>query len=111
VLQKHSYDLFYYELVRVFIWFHPVAYVAQNELKKIHEYIVDAQLIKNNETKDYQSTLLKNALGCHHLSLSHPFYKSSIRKNRIIMLQKSKSTPASILKIAIIIPFLLTSVL
>jgi bla regulator protein BlaR1 len=80
-------------------------------LKKIHPYIVDAQLTKNNETKDYQSTLLQNALAFDHLSLSHPFYKSSILRNRIIRLQKSKSTPASILKIAIVIPFLSTNVL
>jgi bla regulator protein BlaR1 len=111
VAQKHSSDLFFYELMRIFLWFHPTVYLAQNELKKIHEYIVDNELCQNHKVQEYQTDLIINALGCNHLSLSHPFYNSTILKNRIIMLQKSKSTQTSILKIAFILPLLVMSVL
>lgn len=45
VKQKHSWDLLFYELLRILFWFHPVAYLGQRDLKLVHEFIADEQTI------------------------------------------------------------------
>lgn len=107
--QKHSYDLLYYEILRIVFWFHPVAYLAQRELQKTHEFLVDQQL-SEKENLTYQQQLLKITLGCPDLSFINHYNKNSLLKKRILMLQKSKSKP-SLKKLLWIIPILCASLL
>lgn len=107
--QKHSYDLLYYEILRIVFWFHPVAYLAQRELQKNHEFLVDQQL-SEKENLTYQEQLLKITLGCPDFSFLNHYNKNSLLKKRLIMLQKSKST-TSLKKLLCIIPIILVSLL
>ncbi len=102
--QFHSLDILLSELVCVFIWFNPLAWMYHKEIQKNLEYIADSDpKIARTTTKSYEFLLLKTAQPSHRLALASSFYQSLIKK-RIQMLQKSKSNNIMYLKLAIILP-------
>ncbi len=107
IRQGHSYDLMFFELMRIAAWFNPLVYVYQNRISEIHEFIADASVCKNHKKEQYQ-LLLTQVFHTHHISLINPFFKSSLIKKRIVMLQKSKSKQALALKYLLVVPAFLT---
>jgi hypothetical protein len=90
IRQGHSYDLIFFELMRIVAWFDPLVYVYQNRISEVHEYIADAEVAKTHKKEQYQ-LLLSQVFKTQHISFINPFFKSSLIKKRIVMLQKSKS--------------------
>ena len=45
IQQKHSYDLLYFELLRIVFWFNPLVYMFQNRIATLHEYIADSEIL------------------------------------------------------------------
>lgn len=111
IKQLHSYDLVAYEICKIIFWFHPIPYLAQRELKLVHEYIVDQFLLKNQKSHTYQESLLKTVFGTDQFTLASSYFNKSLLKNRILMLQKKKSTAKSLFKLAFIIPIVLGSII
>ncbi len=108
--QKHSWDLMFYEVLRVVFWFHPISHLAQKELQRVHEYIVD-QKLAFNQSDLYQESLLAQTLGVTQISLVNSFNKKSNLKKRITMISKTKSQPAKLLKLLWIIPIVCASLI
>lgn len=108
VHQKHTIDLLYFEALRILMWFNPLVYMYQNRIKTLHEYIADAQAIKNNGKKDYYQSLLNQVFESKNLSFTNTFFKQSLIKKRIVMLQKSKSKQVALIKYAMLIPLVFT---
>lgn len=111
IKQLHSLDLVAYEVCKIIFWFHPIPYLAQQELKLVHEYIVDQFILKNQESKTYQESLLKTVFGTDQFSLASSYFNTSFLKNRILMLQKKKSSSKALFKLAFIIPIVLGSII
>jgi hypothetical protein len=111
IKQLHSLDLVTYELCKIIFWFHPIPYLVQRELKLVHEYIVDQFILKNQESKTYQESLLKTIFGTDQFSLASSYFDTSFLKNRILMLQKKKSTSKSLFKLAFLLPIILGSMI
>ncbi|TYB79080.1 M56 family metallopeptidase [Bizionia myxarmorum] len=103
VNQKHSWDLLFFELLRIAIWFNPLVYMYQNRMTELHEFIADSKAVKNNK-KQYYENLLAQIFDANHVSFINPFFKQSLIKKRIIMLQKSKSKQVQLIKYALLIP-------
>ncbi|MGB5981010.1 MAG: M56 family metallopeptidase [Nonlabens sp.] len=110
IKDRHSWDLMFYEILRVLFWFHPVAHLAQKELQKLHEYIVD-QKLSTSDNHQYKEVLLAQTLGVSDLSLINSFNKSSILKNRITMLSKKKSSKRNLLKLLWMLPIVFGSLM
>lgn len=108
--QKHSWDLMFYEILRVVFWFHPVSHLAQRELQRVHEYIVDQKLASDQSIR-YQETLLAQTLGITQISLVNSFNKQSNLKKRITMISKTKSQPTKLLKLLWLIPIVCASLI
>ncbi len=104
--QRHSWDLMFFELMRIIGWFNPLVYVYQNRVSELHEFIADANVAKNHKSEQYQ-LLLSQVFQTQHISFINPFFKSSLIKKRIVMLQKSKSKKVWRLKYLLIIPMIL----
>ncbi len=127
--QKHSWDLLYFELLRILFWFNPLIYLFQKELKMLHEYIADQFVVKQTNKQAYYQNLLSQVFNTSNISFINTFFnlpensgQSFIRhsiikkmvtfsffggmaKKRIIMLQKSNQKPNR-LKYLLIIPML-----
>lgn len=104
--QKHSFDLIYYELLKIIFWFHPAVYSLQNQIRLVHEYIADDAVVKNVPKKIYYENLLNEFFGAKRVSFTSQFFNHSLIKKRIIMLQKSKSSSLSKMKYFILLPLI-----
>ena len=104
VKQWHSLDLLVCEVMRIILWFNPLVYMYQRRIKVLHEYIADDIAVKQNGKKSYYQELLNQVFETQNLSFTNTFFKSSLIKKRIVMLQKSKSNHIKLLKYIFLIP-------
>src|SRR5690606_37225068 len=103
VKQKHSLDMLFFEILRIFFWFNPFIYMYQNRISVVHEFLADAEAVKYNKTQYYQN-LLSQVFHTRQVSLINPFFKESLIKKRIVMLQKSESKQIQLVRYALLIP-------
>lgn len=102
----HSIDLLVFEFMRIVFWFNPLVYIYQDRIKALHEYIADETAIKQNGKKDYYKQLLNQVFETNNLSFTNTFFKKSLIKKRITMLQKSKSKQIALIKYTLLIPLM-----
>ena len=105
VSQRHGLDLLFFELLRILFWFNPIIYGYQHCISELHEYIADAQAVRQTEPISYYNQLLNTAFGSQKISFINTFFNQSFIKKRIIMLQKNSKTTAK-WKYLLLIPVL-----
>lgn len=108
VQEKHSWDLLVFEVLRIVFWFNPLVYIYQRNIAIVHEYIADAKIARGTTKQEYYQDLLNMTFGTQQLSFTNTFFNHSFIKNRILMLQKSKSKRSAQLKYLLIIPVVLS---
>lgn len=106
IQQKHSLDLLYFELLRIVFWFNPLVYMFQNRIATLHEYIADSEITRNKDKKQYYQNLLSEVFQTEQISFVNTFFKQSLIKKRIIMLQKSKSQKGAQVKYLLLLPII-----
>jgi hypothetical protein len=111
--QWHSADVLLIEAIAIVNWFNPVVYFYRFGIKHIHEFIADRQALQNGMSKaDYALLLLSQTFKTPAHQLVNPFFNHSLLKQRIIMLQKSRSQRAALLKYGLSAPlFILMMIL
>ncbi len=107
VNQKHTLDLLFFELQRIVFWFNPLVYMYQNRLRTLHEYIADQEALKTQNRSDYYQNLLGQVFETKNVSFINTFFKQSLIKKRIIMLQKDRSSRINLVKYVFLIPIVL----
>jgi TonB family protein len=110
-VQLHSADVILFELILIVNWFNPVVYAYKKSVKFIHEFIADEIASTGKDKSDYALLLVSNIFGIQKEQLSNNFYNQSLLKKRIMMLHKSKSTKAAILKYGLSAPLFATMVI
>ncbi|MCK0158067.1 M56 family metallopeptidase [Cellulophaga sp. F20128] len=105
IRQKHSLDLLFFEILRIVFWFNPLVYVYQNRIAELHEFIADDHAGKDNRSEQYE-LLLSQIFQTKNISFINHFYKSSLIKKRIVMLQKSKSSTILKFKYLALVPLI-----
>ncbi|WP_299225556.1 M56 family metallopeptidase [uncultured Psychroserpens sp.] len=106
VKEKHTLDLLLFEIFRIVFWFNPLVYIYQNRIAMLHEYIADAKAVKTQNKSTYYNNLMAQVFETKNFSFVNPFFKKSIIKKRIVMLNKTKSKQINILKYILVIPFI-----
>lgn len=106
IRQMHSLDILFIELIGIFNWFNPVILFYKVSIKQIHEYLADegAAVYMGNK-RNYAILLLSGSLGVD-LALVNPFFRQSMVKQRIFMLQKERSKKRTLLKYGLFIPLI-----
>lgn len=104
--EKHSIDLLIFELLKIVMWFNPVIYIYQKRITILHEYISDAEVVKETDKKTYFNKLLAETFSVENISFTNQFFKHSLIKKRIVMITKEKSKKMKQLKYLLIIPLL-----
>ena len=91
IQEKHTYDLFYFQLVAVIFWFNPVVWLLLKSIKTTHEYIADRKIIESGySVAEYQTLLLRQLISNNSYEFVHNFNLSFIKK-RITMMTNKKS--------------------
>ncbi|WP_233900992.1 M56 family metallopeptidase [Tenacibaculum piscium] len=109
--QKHTFDLLFFEILRIVMWFNPMIYVYQNRITLVHEYLSDQEVSKNILKENYINNLLSDVFQVDNISFINQFYKHSLIKKRVIMMTKEKSKEVKKMKYLILIPMLVSMVL
>lgn len=89
---RHYLDLMVAQAVCVVLWYNPASWLMRDELKLIHEYQADAEVIESGvNIKEYQMLLIRKTVGNRFRTLANSLNHSKL-KNRIAMMQKEKSS-------------------
>lgn len=104
--QYHTLDLLFFELFKIIMWFNPMVYIYQKRITLLHEYISDAEVVKEINKNTYFNNLLATTFNVENISFINQFYKHSLIKKRIIMITKNKSQKIKQLKYLLLIPVL-----
>lgn len=107
IRQKHTIDLLVAELVLVFQWFNPFAWIYRREIENNLEFLTDDQLVQHRQVdkQTYQLSLLKVTAPNFPLSLTSN-YNQSILKKRIAMMNTKRSNLHTAWKYFFLLPVL-----
>lgn len=105
IRKKHNLDLIPAELLLIFHWFNPIVWMLGRDLREIHEYETDHEVIESGiSAQNYQLLLIRKAVGEKRFSAVVNSFNQSKLKNRITMMLKIKSTPRARLKALFVVP-------
>ncbi|REC75365.1 hypothetical protein DRF60_15655 [Chryseobacterium elymi] len=88
--QKHSIELIFIEILKIFIWFNPVLLIYKKVIITNHEFLADEAVLNSRyNIKEYQNLILDEIISIQNLPLTHSFNFSNTKK-RFIMMTKTK---------------------
>jgi bla regulator protein BlaR1 len=91
VLQKHTLDVLFIELLNLFLWFNPFLKHYKKAIQTNHEYLADENVIRNDiNVKAYQYLLLQKISQQITPNLSSPFNYLTTKK-RLTMMTRTSS--------------------
>lgn len=100
----HCLDLILAQIVCIFQWFNPAAWLIREELKSIHEFQADQAVLNSGvEPRQYQMLLIKKAVGTRFQSLANSLNHSNLKK-RITMMYSQKSSAGRKLRVLALVP-------
>lgn len=103
VKQKHSVDIIWGELLCLFNWYNPFAWLLKKAIRQNLEFIADRHVLEQGmDRKQYQYLLLK-VIGNNHFSIANQFNFSSLKK-RIAMMNKLRTARFHLVKFLFILP-------
>ena len=106
IRQGHFYDMMLMELVKIIYWFNPLVYRMNSDLKEIHEFQADEHTLNSGiDATKYQLLIIQKCVGHQTFALANSFNHCQI-KNRITMMNKSKTSKAWRWKVATFLPLL-----
>lgn len=101
---RHWLELAFAQIVVVFNWFNPAAYLLVRELQDVHEFEVDKDVLsKGYDEKRYQMLLLRNTAGRSFHNFVDGLTCSRL-KTRLRMMMTEKSRPSRRLLAVIALP-------
>ena len=103
VLQMHSADNVFFELVSAIFWFNPFAGKLFRYLRDVHEFLADRWAVSGSQVTDYQQLLVTLAAGPSSNRITHTFSTSQFFR-RIVMLNKPKTHAMERLKLLLLVP-------
>ena len=90
----HFYDLIFLEVVKISYWFNPLIYLLIRDLKAVHEFQADERTLNNGiDVTQYQLLIIQKCVGPQKFALANSFNHCQI-KNRIVMMNKQKTSKA-----------------
>lgn len=104
--ERHWADLLLLEVVRTLQWFNPLLQLYRKAIMQNHEYLADSGTIDFGvSAHTYKAILANQMLGLPVVSFANSFTLFN-SNNRILMMNKDKSTPIKRLKILLILPLI-----
>ncbi len=105
VQEYHTFDILFSEILFLFQWFNPFAWLIKAAIRDNLEFKTDDEITKNNNAEAYQLAMV----GLAHKEGVAPFLTAlngSQLKNRIIMMKKKTENRYSLLKQMVVLPLL-----
>ncbi|HTQ66647.1 MAG TPA: M56 family metallopeptidase [Puia sp.] len=105
VHEKHSIDILFFEIITALFWFNPIFHLIKKEIKAIHEFLADRNVVSANNRYDYAELLVLRSFNAKYPQLINPFFHNQI-KRRIVMITKLQNPRHNYLSRIMMIPLL-----
>ncbi|GAB3537295.1 M56 family metallopeptidase [Pontibacter brevis] len=109
----HTYDILFYELLSILLWFHPVIWFLKAELRNLHEYQADARVLEQHQPQEYSALLSKEVLFNMGLPVGSHFQKPQVLQRLQMLKLHGKQAgwlkPLLSLPLLVLLLFTLTS--
>ncbi len=100
----HSWDVLLVDLITALQWFNPAIWMLRMDLRAIHEYEADGEVLSQGiNARQYQYLLISKATGIGGYSIVNGISHSTL-KNRINMMLHKKSNRSGLLKLLALVP-------
>jgi len=104
--EKHTIDILFIEIVKIFFWFNPFVYLISNSMKLNHEFLADYSVLRKGFIKtSYQQIILQYASNLNSPKFSNSIQYSSFKKRFSIMQTKTSRT-STFIKTFLIVPLI-----
>jgi hypothetical protein len=103
VIQKHSFDIVGFEILRGLFWLSPLVHLYARSLRNVHEYLADAAVLQNTEKQQYGRLLISQTTAGSGLVIANHLNFSQLKK-RIIMMTRNESQRLMLLKYTLALP-------
>ncbi|MGF1925665.1 MAG: M56 family metallopeptidase, partial [Bacteroidia bacterium] len=105
IQQGHSFDLLVAEVMLVFQWFNPFAWMYRKTLESNLEFLTDDSVLHDHDVamEHYQLSLLKVAVPNRSMNITTN-YNQSLLKKRMMMMNAKKSNVHAMWKYFILLP-------
>lgn len=104
VEELHTIDIILSEMLVIFCWFNPASWLLRHAVRENLEFITDRRVLQSGaDKKAYQYSLLKIGYSVQSPELAAHFNLKNI-KNRIMMMNKRKSSGLHVSKYLIAVP-------
>lgn len=92
IVQKHSFDVLFIEILKIVFWFQPMIYFYKRAIQENHEFLADAYCLeKTNNIKEYQTIILNYYKEQNNkFELSSSFNYQNLKKRFMIMKKTKK---------------------
>ncbi|MDR0422538.1 MAG: TonB-dependent receptor plug domain-containing protein [Proteiniphilum sp.] len=88
---RHSFDMIFFDIFTCLFWFNPFAWLLRREIRSVHEYQADRQVLDYGiDSKQYQLLLIRRSVGEHKFAMANNFRQRDLHK-RITMMKKNKT--------------------
>ena len=105
----HSADVLLVELLTALQWFNPAMWMLRNDLRTIHEYEADQQVISHGFNDiQYLKLLIRKAACQSGYSLANGISNSALKK-RVTMIMKPQSNQRQWIRYAYLLPIITIS--
>ena len=104
IRRRHSWDLLLVDTLTALQWFNPAMWMLRQDLRAIHEYEADGEVLSLGfNARQYQYLLITKAAGIGGYSIANGISHSTL-KNRIRMMLHKKSSGSHLLKLLALVP-------
>ena len=101
---RHSWDVLLVDLLTALQWFNPAMWMLRQDLRSIHEYEADGEVLSQGiNARQYQYLLISKATGIGGYSIANGINHSALKK-RIHMMTNMKSKSSHLLKLLALVP-------
>ena len=101
---RHSWDIVLVDLLTALQWFNPAMWMLRQDLRAIHEYEADGEVLSQGiNARQYQYLLITKAASIGGYSIANGINHSTL-KNRITMMLHTKSSSRSYWKLLALLP-------
>ena len=90
VRQRHTLDVLLMRVMCCVAWFNPFAWLYVRELRAVHEYLADDEVLAAHGREGYLGLLYREATGFGYGHITNNFQSINI-KNRIAMMNRKKT--------------------
>lgn len=88
VRQRHTLDLLLCELAKALLWFNPFVWLYERELKRVHEYIADHEMLATESGADYAALFYHQVSGKPYCAIGSTFDYRIVRQRICMMAQR-----------------------